>query len=210
MASRAREGRSAAETMTREERRLVARVVAGDEQAWVDFCNKYEALVASCALRVLRRYSVQLTAVTVDDLVAEVWVALLRNGCHKLRIYDPGRGCRLSTWLGMIATNTIIDYLRVNHTPSAYLEDHPQVDLELVDRSSPDAAFETQQRAEIARQALRRLKAEEQRFVRYCFADERQPGDIARMLGISVNTVHSRKFKLRQKLTRLVAQLAPA
>jgi RNA polymerase sigma-70 factor (ECF subfamily) len=189
---------------------LVARVIAGDEQAWVDFCHKYESLVAACAMRVLRRYGVQLATATVDDLVAEVWLALLRNGRHKLRIYDPARGCRLSTWLGMIATNTVIDYLRVNHTPSAYLEDHPQVDLQLVDGVGPDAALEHQQRAVIARQALRRLKAEEQRFVCYCFADEREPTDIARLLGISVNTVHSRKFKLREKLTRLVAQLAPA
>lgn len=209
MATRVKEPGLAAVT-TSEELRLVRRVIAGDERAWVDFCHKYEALVASCAFRVLRRYSVQLTAMTIDDLVAEVWVALLRNDCHKLRVYDPARGCRLSTWLGMIATNTIIDYLRVNHTPNAYLEDQPQIDFELIEPSRPDAALEDMQRAEIAKKAWRRLKVEEQRFMRYCFADERPPCDIARMLGISVNTVHSRKFKLRQKLTRLVAQLAPA
>ena len=40
-----------------------------------------------------------------------------------------------------------------------------------------------------------------------CFHDERPPEELARALGVTLNTVYSRKFKLREKLRGIVRAL---
>ena len=39
-------------------------------------------------------------------------VSLNNRDMHKLRTFEPERGHRLSTWIGLLATNTAWDYLR--------------------------------------------------------------------------------------------------
>ncbi len=44
---------------------------------------------------------------------------LLANDKHKLRSFEPSRGNKLGTWLGMLATHCAYDYLRsVRREPS--------------------------------------------------------------------------------------------
>ncbi|MCA9664460.1 MAG: sigma-70 family RNA polymerase sigma factor [Myxococcales bacterium] len=190
-----------------EEQQLLRAALGGDDSAWQSFCARYDGFIAGCVVRVLRRYNISLTTEDLGDLVSEVWIALLRDDRRKLRLYDPSRGCSVSSWVGLIATNTIIDYLRVKYTANAYLEDSPQVASTLVERRGPDTQLELRELADIARAALACLRPDEQRFVSYCYHEERNPADIAAELGISVNTVHSRKFKLRQKLIRIVDEM---
>jgi len=186
---------------------LLQRVLQRERQAWAEFFRRFDRLIAGTVVRVLRRYGVRAAPEDVGDMVAEVWVALLRDDQRKLRIYDRQRGSRLNSWIGLIAANTTIDYLRVRHRSSTYLEDNPEVSNALIDSRGPDRDLEERQDVELMRRAVGRLKLEDQRFARYCFQDERRPAEIAEAFGISVNTVHSRKFKLRRKITDLVAQL---
>ena len=79
MARRKRKTKPVSAVAAAEELALLRRVVDGDQQAWAIFCNRYVNFVGGCVSRVLRRYVVQLTAESLDDLVAEVWVALLRD-----------------------------------------------------------------------------------------------------------------------------------
>jgi RNA polymerase sigma-70 factor (ECF subfamily) len=139
--------------------------------------------------------------------VAEVWVALLRDDMRKLRLYDAGRGYRLASWVGLLATNCTIDQLRLRATECTYLEDLACPERLLVDSHGPDAGIEEQETAALARAALDQLTSEERRFVVSCFHEERRPEDLAVELGITVNTVYSRKFKIREKLVRIVADL---
>ncbi len=48
---------------------------------------------------------------------------------------------------------------------------------------------------------------DERHFVLEIFHGERSPEDLARTLGVTTNTVYSRKFKVRAKLARIVAHL---
>jgi RNA polymerase sigma-70 factor (ECF subfamily) len=191
----------------REEKRLLSRVLRGDERAWAEFSRRFEHLIVACVVRVLRRYGASFNAEDLADLVAEVWVALLRDDMRKLRLYDAGRGYRLASWVGLLATNCTIDQLRLRATECTYLEDLACPERLLVDSHGPDAGIEEQETAALARAALDQLTSEERRFVVSCFHEERRPEDLAVELGITVNTVYSRKFKIREKLVRIVADL---
>jgi RNA polymerase sigma-70 factor, ECF subfamily len=191
----------------REEKRLLGRVIKGDPKAWGEFSRRYEHLIVSCVIRVLRRYSAAFSSEDLSDLVAEVWVVLLRDNMRKLRLYDPQRGYRLASWVGLMATNCTIDQLRLRANDCAYLEDIAGVDRLLVDSCQPDVGIEEQEAACLAREALDRLSAEERAFIVSCYHEERSPEELAAELGITVNTVYSRKFKIREKLVRIAADL---
>jgi RNA polymerase sigma-70 factor, ECF subfamily len=196
-----------------EEKRLLKRVLKGDQQAWQEFCRRYENLIVSCVIKVLRRYNASFCGEDLADLVAEVWLVLLRDDMRKLRLYDANRGYRLASWVGLMATNCTIDQLRLRAGECTYLDDVSCPERLLVDGNQPDQGIEERETADLARRALDQLSSEERAFVVSCFHEERRPEELAEELGITVNTVYSRKFKIREKLIRIVADLdggAPA
>lgn len=190
-----------------EELDLLQKVLDGKQSAWTTFCQRYESLIIGCTLRVLRRYNASFNSEDLADMVSEVWVTLLRDDMRKLRLYDPDRGYRLASWLGLLATNCAIDQLRLRASETTYLEDLTCADQLLVDSSRPDSGIEQEEAASMARRALGKLTFEERQFVFSCFHEERDPAELARDLGIAVNTVYSRKFKIREKLVRIVADM---
>jgi RNA polymerase sigma-70 factor (ECF subfamily) len=188
-----------------EEIELLGALLRGNRQRWSDFSRRYERLIASCVLRTLRRYDATFSREDLDDLVSEVWLALLRDDMKKLRLYQAERGFRLASWIALIATNTTIDRLRARQAESTYLEDIETPEVEA--SSKPDEDAMDRQRAELVQAALSQLSAEERAFVLDCFHEQRAPEEIARQHGVAVNTIYSRKFKIREKLARIVRRI---
>jgi RNA polymerase sigma-70 factor (ECF subfamily) len=175
---------------------------------WTRFVQRYERLITSCVLKVLRRYGAVFSGEDLDDLVGEVWLALLRDDMRKLRQYDAQRGFRIASFVGLVATNTTIDHLRARQAETQPLDELMEGHAAL-EVSARDTVAEREQ-AELARAALRQLTVDERSFVIECFHAERAPEELARRLGITTNTVYSRKFKIREKLARIVACLEGA
>ena len=191
---------------TRNEIELLAEVLGGKSKAWEELQQLYQGLVRACVRRALLRYHAEHNSEDIDDLVADTWLILLQNDKARLRRFDPSRGTKLSSWIGLLTTNHVIDQLRRQRR-------HESLD-ELADllqprdtRLSPQRLLERRQEQALANAALASLTRDEQRFVTACFRDERSPARLAAELGISLNTVYSRKFKVRVKLSRLVAKL---
>jgi RNA polymerase sigma-70 factor (ECF subfamily) len=64
--------------------------------------------------------------------------------------------------------------------------------------------LERRERMEILQQAVQKLSEADRRFVHYYYGLNLSPEAVARRMGISVNTVYSRKNKVRTKLMKLV------
>ena len=176
------------------------------ERLWSEFVRRYERLLMSCVLKVLRRYGATFSREDLDDLVADVWLLILRDDMKKLRQYDCTRGLRIASFLGLVATNSTIDHLRARHAEMAPLDDVLEDHLALrVD--PPRCRIEEHEQSMLARAALDQLSGQERAFVIDCFHDERAPEEMARELGVSTNTVYSRKFKIREKLQKIVHTL---
>src|SRR5262245_55868136 len=106
-----------------EEMELLDALLAGERNRWGEFVARYERLIASCVLKVLRRYGALFTADDIDDLTGEAWLLLLRDDMKKLRQYRRDRGFRLASWIGLIATNSTIDQLRARDAETRPLDD---------------------------------------------------------------------------------------
>jgi RNA polymerase sigma-70 factor (ECF subfamily) len=184
----------------------------GARQAcWSQFVRRYERLITSCVLKVLRRYGAVFSNEDLDDLVGDVWLQLLRDDLKKLRQYDAERGFRIASFIGLVATNTTIDHLRSRQAEATPLDEvmEDYASLTLV-ADAPSETVERNEQAALVRSALSRLSADERSFVVEVFHAERAPEELARTLGVTTNTVYSRKFKIRAKLQRIVGDLEAA
>jgi RNA polymerase sigma-70 factor (ECF subfamily) len=185
---------------------LVAATKSQHDRLWGEFVHRYERLIASCVVKALRRYGASFSRDDLDDLVGDVWVTLLRDDMRKLRQYDAQRGFRIASFLGLVATNATIDHLRARQAEATPL-DEVMEDYASMRAEAPRDTVEAREEAELARAALAQLSGEERAFVVDCFREERSPEELARALGVTTNTVYSRKFKIREKLQKIVRSL---
>src|SRR5438105_12946841 len=65
----------------------------------------------------MRRYGAAFKDEDIEDLVSATAFNIVKDDYKKLRTYDPTRGYKLSSWIGLIATNTAHDALR-RRTPT--------------------------------------------------------------------------------------------
>lgn len=182
-----------------------------DERAWRELARRYRPLVYRCAARVLRRHDPAGSVEDLNEVCGEVWYSLLRDDMHKLRAYDPARGARLSSWLGMLAVNAACDFLRqrARRPPLLYLcpRDDRQGDAAReVPAPEPSALDELlrKERYRIVSALLAGFSRRDRDFVALYFESGLSAEEVAAQMGISVKTVYSKKNKVRVRLASLL------
>jgi|SoiMethySBSTD1v2_1073268.scaffolds.fasta_scaffold383796_2 RNA polymerase sigma-70 factor (ECF subfamily) len=189
---------------------LLKAVLGRDAGAWSGFFRRYERLIISCIKKVLHRYTAVYGDEDIEDMVSTVCLNLVKDDYRKLRTYDPSRGYKLSSWVGLIATNTAHDALRRREPIHQRLDDHnaDEAKVEIVDAEpNPGERMERREEWTALLRAIRDLPESDRQFLELYYDHEYEPEEIARRLGISVNTVYSRKNKVREKLRRLIEAL---
>src|SRR5476649_387810 len=101
--------RNAAEWTDRE---LLRCVLRSDARGWAELVRRYRPLIYRCISKVTMRYSASVSSADHDEIYAEVMMQLVRDDMNKLRIYNPARGTKLGSWIGMLSVNAAYDHLR--------------------------------------------------------------------------------------------------
>jgi RNA polymerase sigma-70 factor, ECF subfamily len=194
-----------------DDRQLVAAVIRGQPLAWPAFYARFERLMRACVRRTLRWYGVRSSDSDLEDLLSAVCLNVVKDDYRKLRMFDPGRGYRLSSWVGLIATNTAIDALRRREPEHSSMDD-PMGQAHEVPAGTPTPFDDLHKREEagLVDEAVRQLSEGDRLFLEYYFEHELEPSVIARRMGITVATVYSRKNKVREKLRVVVGRLMAA
>lgn len=192
----------------RSEQDLLQDVLARKPDAWTEFYRRYERLIIACVRRVLNRYAVPCPPEDLEDLLNTVCLELLRKDFKKLRAYDPERGYKLSSWVGLIATNAAHDSLRRRGPTMHSLDAEEQNWHDATDPApSPSELALLRERQDLLNEAVEHLSPGERAFLRHYYQEGLDPAEIAELLGISVNTVYSRKNKVRANLRKVVDRL---
>jgi len=185
-----------------EERTLVDALIANDPTAWREFQRRYDRLILRCITKVTKRFA----AVSPDDvreIYAILLLSLLSNDKHKLRTFDPERGNRFSTWMGLLAINCAYDHLR-----AAKREPNKGTLAEADDLASktpdPFEQVAEHERAEIAERTLGSFSAKDRTFATLYFGEGMEPTEIARTMKISIKTVYSKKHKIQSRLESML------
>jgi RNA polymerase sigma-70 factor, ECF subfamily len=178
---------------------LVAALIEGNAQAWREFQERYGRLIQRCVGKVARRFSRLISDDDVMEITSVLYVSLLSNDKHKLRAFDPSRGNRLSSWIGMLAVNCTYDHLRV-----VKREPHKECIFEAVDIASdsknPYELTCEAEEARIAADTLAEFSERDQAFAALYFGEGMDPSLIADRMNISVKTVYSKKHKIQSRL----------
>ncbi len=182
---------------------LVELMIADHPAAWREFRRRSDRLIHRCITKVTRRFAAVITYEDIREMHAIFLLSLVANDKHKLRSFDAERGSSFASWIGLLATNCAYDYLRTLKGEPVKMPLADAVDLACEMPDPFERAVESQ-RAEIAEKALRRFSAKDRAFAELYFGEGRDPVEIARLLGISVKTVYSKKHKIRLRLEALL------
>ena len=188
---------------------LVRALIADDARAWREFNTRFSRLILSTISRVTARFRGVVSQEDVREIYATFSVQLLANDKNKLRSFDPARGNKLSTWLGLLASHTAYDFLR-----SARREPKRAAMSEAEDLYTPlpdpcESAL-MRERASLVGKLLADFTDKDRAFIQLYFGEGLAPERVAERLGISVKTVYSKKHKIQARLQAMLieAQLA--
>ena len=188
-----------------DETTLLQGLLGDDANAWREFNVRYARLIYACIGRITARFGGVVRADAVNDIYSMLCVQLLSNDKVKLRTFEPGRGSKLGTWLGLLATHTAYDYLRsVRRIPR-----HADLtEAEQLSSDTPDPSEETlvRERAQIASEVLASFSDKDREFARLYYGEGLTPEDVARRMRISIKTVYSKKHKIQRRLESLLGQ----
>ena len=190
------------------DRDLLHRVLRDDERAWAELVRRYRALIYRCISRLTNRYASSMSGADVDEIYAEVLMQLLREDKHKLRMYNPTRGTKLGSWIGMIAVNATYDYLRC-YAKRPWLD---QIDgtidpHEDCDRTPLELLIEKERWSHF-NDMLTEFSDKDRTFLDLYYARGMEPEEVAEEMKISLKTVYSKKHKIRAQLKRCLERIS--
>lgn len=186
------------------DRDLVARCVRKEREAWHEFVTTYSRVINQQICRFLRTRAVAFQREDVEDFSHSVYLSFLKDDGRKLRCFE-GK-CSLKTWVRVITTNEVIDQLR-RKRPQVSLDSASPEGLSLKDMlqdpgpSAEENLVDAQRRTLLAR-ALSRVSPEDRKLAVLAYEMEMPTKEIASLLRISTEAVHTRKYRLQEKLRR--------
>jgi RNA polymerase sigma factor (sigma-70 family) len=156
--------------------------------------------------------------VVVEDLVQDVFVALLAGHCRRLRMFKGRNGCPLKAWVRVIAMRTTVSQMRKwKHHAALPGEEHSSGSIKVVDETNrPDDLYEASlknKRASMIVELVNSLSEQDRALFNMIYVDEVSVPEITARLDIQRGALYMRKNRvidsLRLKATRkgLVANL---
>lgn len=172
-----------------EERRLLARVLNGHADDFAYFVDKYGREVFCMVARLV---AVQADA---EDISQEVFV----KAFSKLGSNDAGRAS-FSTWIGRIAYNEAVSFLRrerkmlIADEDEALLNDVPDNAVNEV------LASDNEELLRLVDLAVGQLQPQDKTLVRLFYYENRPLEEIAYIVGLKAGNVATRLCRIRKKL----------
>ena len=186
---------------------LVAACAAGDAQAWEAFVDRFGPLLTALARRMLARRTGRARDADVDEVVADVFLALLRRDRILLKRYDPTY--RVSTFLGVFCRTVVLRLLRRGNRLPHDLEDAERVPSRPGAPAPEDSLFEEERRAAVAslREALAQLGERDRLLLTFRYLDGLDYRAIGEALQVNPESVgqflHRAKARLAKKVPHL-------
>ena len=181
--------RTSAAMQTTSDEALIERIASGDKLAMQVLFARHQVRVYRFVLRLVRDQSV------AEELVGEVFLDVWRQaGRFEAR-------STVSTWLLAIARYKALSALR--RRTDQELDDDKAATIE-DPGDSPEVAVLKQNKGEVLRQCLTALTPEHREIVDLVYYHEKSVEEVAQIVGIGENTVKTRMFYARKRLSELL------
>ncbi len=185
-----------------EEHELILRCILKEKAAWDEFVERYSRFIYHRIHSCLRAHSYSACREDVEDLYNSVFQGFLENNCKKLRQFE-GR-CSLLSWIKLITSRMVIDYLRRQRTlVSLDAEDDQSGSLgDRLTDSAPSAeeGVLEEERRERLKRALEAESPEDRLLAVLTYERELPVEEIAEIMKISKEAVYTRRSRLKDRL----------
>ena len=172
------------------DRILLQRCIDGAPRAWQDFADRFLGLVIHVANHTADSRGIKLDEATRDDLVAEVFLALLASDRGVLRRFR--RDSSLATYLTVIARRVIARRLYEYASRKNFTITGGAVAAE-----SPHQRIEDRDQVE---RLMARLDPQESNVVRMYHLEGKSYEEISKIVGMSENSIGPLLSRARQKM----------
>jgi RNA polymerase sigma-70 factor (ECF subfamily) len=190
------------------DRELLKCVLRSEARGWAELVRRFRPLIYRCINKVTLKYAPSLGSADLDEIYADVMMQLVRDDMHKLRIYNPARGTKLGSWIGMISVNAAYDFLRsAGRRPLLDKVDGVLDPHEECDRTPLDQLIE-KERWDHLNSLLSDFTDKDRTFVELYYQKGMEAEEIASEMQISLKTVYSKKHKIRAHLVRVLQNIA--
>jgi RNA polymerase sigma-70 factor, ECF subfamily len=166
---------------------LIAKIASGNRLAMQVLFARHHARIYRFALRLIGSESV------AEDITSEVFLGVWRQA-HRFEARSA-----VTTWLLAIARYKALAEMR--RRPEA--SDEGTVDAS-DPADDPEATFAVKHRGEILRNCLTRLSPRHREIIDLVYYHEKSVQEAADILGVPANTVKTRMFHARKKLSQLL------
>ncbi len=175
------------------DRQLLQRCLDRAPRAWQDFVDRFLGLVVHVANHTAEARHIQLDEPTREDLVSDVFVAIVANDFGVLRKFR--RNCSLATYLTVIARRVIARRLAASPPMP------PNVNGAVVDATPDRNGLPTRmENREEVEKLLTRLDAREANVVRMYHLEGKSYAQISQVVGIAENSVGPVLSRARDKM----------
>lgn len=178
------------------DRNLLQRCLARKPRAWEDFVDRFMGLVVHVVNHSAQSRSLRLAPEDREDLVAQVFLAVVRDDMAVLRQF---RGeSSLATYLTVIARRVIVAELLKQKSPSRLATQPPVPEMAM-------AGAEVEQRVsdrEEVERLLAGLDAAEAKVVRMYHLEGKSYQEISSAIGLPENSVGPTLSRARRKMRR--------
>lgn len=181
-----------------------------DIYAWEEFVRKFSRLVWKSIRKTFYNYSFQHTREDIEDMYNSVFLSLMENDFKKLRQFKNKNDCAVSTWLAIISVRTTIDFLRKD---KSYLSidtaEEDQNLWEIVPDHSQraDRKIETFQNERDFERSVENLPPKDRMIYDILFRRGISAEDAAEMLGMTTQSIYTRKHRIIEKIRKSVSDL---
>ena len=178
------------------DRELLDNLLSGEPNAWPVFVDRTLGLVTHVVSHAAECRGMQLSASDREDLIAEVFVALLDNDMAALRHFE--RRSSLATYVAVIARRVVVKQMmrRTGQTPLAAVSHPLPADVE---QNGPSVEQRVADQDQVARM-LGGLPDAEAQVVRMFHLEGRTYQEISRVIGVPENTIGPVLSRARLKL----------
>lgn len=188
------------------DRQLLQRCLDREQRAWQNFVDRFVGLVVHVVHRTSAGRGVSIDEATRDDLVAEVFLVLIRHDFAVLRRFR--RQCSLATYLTVIARRVVVHRLHQRQgltfggaaSGEAASNGHVDAVANQNGRAVSDHAIERVDNVEQIEHLMMRLDDREASVVRMFHLEGKSYHEISEEVGVNENTIGPMLHRARQKM----------
>jgi RNA polymerase sigma-70 factor (ECF subfamily) len=179
---------------------IISQVLNGDHQAYAELVNRYKNFVFTLSLRIVKNRE------DAEEVSQDVFIKAYKY------LADFRGASKFSTWLYTIVNNTCISFLRKKKLDIRSLDDENVFSrADNIDSGMRANEVEQKSKSAMISKAIKMLSPDDARIITLFYKGEQTLDEIARIMGLEVNTtkvrLHRARLKLKEKMETHFAEV---